>query len=877
DQFEQWLHAKREEEHTELVDSLRQCDGIRIQCVVMVRDDFWMAATRFMRALEVRLVEGQNSGAVDLFPIRHAEKVLTAFGRAFGALPDGTTELTSDQKHFVEQAVLGISQEGKVISVRLALFAEMMKAKTWTPASLKTVGGTAGVGVTFLEETFSQANAPPEHRYHQKAARAVLKSLLPESGTDIKGHMRSQHELLEASGYAQRPREFEDLLRILDAELRLITPTDAEGKSDGEIESTGEPVGVSPRVFSTRFFQLTHDYLVPSLRDWLTRKQKETRRGRAELQLAERAALWQAKPENRHLPSWWEYLTAVTLVPQKNWTPTQQKMLRKAGRVHAVRWGSALAILLLIGIGIWNVVSAERHVSLARSVSTAVDTVQNTHGVFVPAAIKDLKQLPADIVVAELQRRIADADALQKLGLAYALANYGSVDVEFLCTQIERASADEVDNLVIAFGKERERSLTAIQTLAGRAEAEQSWRLKTRAAVVALHLEDDRLAADMCRIDDRPDPVQRTLFIDEFAVWHGDLARLATRNSPSQTDAALRSGICLAVGSVPLEKVSESERTAWQPAFAEWYTSAVDSGTHSAAGWALRQWGVELPALPSEAQPTDGRQWFVNSLGMTLLRMAPGQFERVPGQDGRIDDETREAKPYTVTLERAFFLCDREISVGQFQQFVNDASYPDEEKPANWRGVLRKVSPTPDHPAQLVSWYDAVLFCNWLSHKEGRTPCYERTGKKEKGVYDEKKKHDAWRLVPKGTGYRLPTEAEWEYACRAGTTTDFSSGDDAELLRRFATFSKGTTSSAAPCASKLPNGWGLFDTHGNVSEWCDYKDDLWGAPEGPRRAYRGGNWKEPARGCKSVDRDMIDASDRDYYWGFRLCLSPSDK
>ncbi len=88
DQFEQWLHAKKEEENTELVQALRQCDGGRVQCIVMVRDDFWMAATRFMRDLEVRLVEAQNSAAVDLFPIRHAEKVLAAFGRAFGTLPD---------------------------------------------------------------------------------------------------------------------------------------------------------------------------------------------------------------------------------------------------------------------------------------------------------------------------------------------------------------------------------------------------------------------------------------------------------------------------------------------------------------------------------------------------------------------------------------------------------------------------------------------------------------------------------------------------------------------------------------------------------------------------------------------------------------------
>src|ERR1019366_8670320 len=163
DQFEQWLHAKKEEQDTELVRALRQCDSGRVQCIFMVRDDFWMAATRFMRELEVRLLEGQNSAAVDLFPIRHAEKVLAAFGRAFGVLPDASTDTSKDQKQFLEQAVSGLAQEGKVICVRLALFAEMMKGKTWTPATLKEVGGTEGVGVTFLEETFSTATAPPEH------------------------------------------------------------------------------------------------------------------------------------------------------------------------------------------------------------------------------------------------------------------------------------------------------------------------------------------------------------------------------------------------------------------------------------------------------------------------------------------------------------------------------------------------------------------------------------------------------------------------------------------------------------------------------------------------------------------------------------------
>ena len=275
--------------------------------------------------------------------------MLAAFGRAFGKLPEDRGETSKDRKEFLKQAVSGLAQEGKVICVRLAVFAEMMKGKTWTPATLKEVGGTEGVGVAFLEETFSAATAPPEHRIHQKAARGVLKALLPESGTDIKGHMRSYAELLEASGYGNRPSEFDDLTRILDSELRLITPTDPEGVAGGEwwvAEETETVAGgggwrdelPSPATHhpppATRYFQLTHDYLVPSLRDWLTCKQRELCRGRAELRFAERTALWHAKPENQYLPSWWEYLTAVWLVPAKNRTAVQQAMLRTAGRIH---------------------------------------------------------------------------------------------------------------------------------------------------------------------------------------------------------------------------------------------------------------------------------------------------------------------------------------------------------------------------------------------------------------------------------------------------------------------------------------------------------------------------------------------------------------
>ena len=352
DQFEQWLHASKEEQNTDLVQALRQCDGGRVQCIVMVRDDFWLAVSRFGMQLEVDFVPGHNMALTDLFDLDHARKVMAAFGRAFGRLPDQISETTREQKDFVNQAVAGLAEEGKVICVRLALFAEMMKGKDWTPTTLKQVGGTKGVGVTFLEETFSAQTAVPRHRLHQKAARSVLKDLLPDSGTDIKGTMRSHAELLEASGYGNRPKDFDDLIRILDSEIRLITPTDPEGKDADDDSVTQTEAG-------QKYFQLTHDYLVHSLRDWLTRKQKETRKGRAELKLFDTSVIWNGKPENRFLPSWWEHLT-IRLLTDKN--EVDRTAAEDDGQSGASAWDSLRSGSCSVGRrGFWRCHHSQQH------------------------------------------------------------------------------------------------------------------------------------------------------------------------------------------------------------------------------------------------------------------------------------------------------------------------------------------------------------------------------------------------------------------------------------------------------------------------------------------------------------------------------------
>ena len=540
DQFEQWLHARRGDDNTELVAALRHCDGEHLQAVVMVRDDFWLAVTRFMDELEIELLKGQNTALVDLFDMRHARKVLTAFGTAYGSLPERTREISRDQDAFLDQAITELAQDGKVISVRLALFAEMVKGKSWTPAAFRDVGGAQGVGVAFLEETFSSPQANPKHRLHQKAAQAVLKALLPETGTEIKGQMRAEAELQETAGYTERPREFADLIHILDGELRLITPTDPEGVAGDGWGVAGEEVGVAgdgwgvageevgvagdgwgvtggeggvagqgwrkggedsddraelptvggvavrhgtggevlsgdeglpkggavwadksdptvggvdpgehrrrtgegahqgipqssehcPRIAdgagnapdaepagriaatggtrelvgadrshqpnvqrpaqspgepprqvtatnpathhpppTTRYYQLTHDYLVHSLRDWLTRKQRETRRGRAALRLAERSAIWNAKPENRRLPSALEWANIRALSRKRDWTETERRMMARAGRFHGLRalgLAAAAVVLAAAGLNIRNRVVEANQATAAR-------------------------------------------------------------------------------------------------------------------------------------------------------------------------------------------------------------------------------------------------------------------------------------------------------------------------------------------------------------------------------------------------------------------------------------------------------------------------------------------------------------------------------
>ncbi len=205
-------------------------------------------------------------------------------------------------------------------------------------------------------------------------------------------------------------------------------------------------------------------------------------------------------------------------------------------------------------------------------------------------------------------------------------------------------------------------------------------------------------------------------------------------------------------------------------------------------------------------------------------------------------------------ITRSFYLGIYEVTQGQFEAVMGG-------NPSKFKGIAK--------PVENVSWLDAVRFCNLLSEREGLKSFYEISGNTVQ-VTD-------WD----GEGFRLPTEAEWEYACRAGAATRYSCGDDVTRLGEFSWHDANSDRTTHEVGQRHANGFGLHDMHGNVCEWCGdsyvadyYKESPMDDPRGPSQAairvFRGGGWDYFPRYCRSARRDGRTPDYRDYDLGFRL-------
>jgi len=253
----------------------------------------------------------------------------------------------------------------------------------------------------------------------------------------------------------------------------------------------------------------------------------------------------------------------------------------------------------------------------------------------------------------------------------------------------------------------------------------------------------------------------------------------------------------------------------------------------------------EVAGSPGAGLPT-----IRNSIGMQLAMIPAGEF--LMGSD--VTDRSLangEIPQHRVRITNPFYLGIHEGTQGQFRLFTEESGHMDDA--TEWR----REFPTEnrDHPAVLVSWQDAEAFCKWLSTRDGRT-------------------------------YRLPIEAEWEYACRAGRTGRYGFDEATEDLENCAWYDGNSRRSAHPVGRKEPNRWGLYDMHGNVAEWCaDWwdagyyaktpLDDPTGPPSGTFRVLRGGSWYDNATMCRAAYRGRGLPSSRYDLQGFRVASVPA--
>jgi formylglycine-generating enzyme required for sulfatase activity len=352
----------------------------------------------------------------------------------------------------------------------------------------------------------------------------------------------------------------------------------------------------------------------------------------------------------------------------------------------------------------------------------------------------------------------------------------------------------------------------------------------------------------------------------------------------------------LCLGEFGTGQLSTGER---QPLIAKLlalYRNDPDPGLHGAVEWVLRQkgWDQEDTLLEIDGKlqvnekqlqvlkATDKRQWYVNTEGQTFAILnadKPFRMGSPIGEPGREKDEVSHQQ----RIGRTFAIGCKEVTKSQFRHFQE--TNPDLRKQYDGlKDDIEQYARTDDSPQVDVDWYDAAWYCNWLS-KVDEIPkeqwCYEPN---DQGKYAEGMKHATDYL--RRSGYRLPTEAEWEYACRSGSDTSRHYGSSVKLLQEYAWFQDNSDNRAWPVGMKKPNDYGLFDMHGNAWQWCDgisakyvagsdgFALDDSGTPDEVRdkvrRELRGGSFLNLASFVRSAYRNSLMPTNRNSHLGFRV-------
>jgi formylglycine-generating enzyme required for sulfatase activity len=390
-----------------------------------------------------------------------------------------------------------------------------------------------------------------------------------------------------------------------------------------------------------------------------------------------------------------------------------------------------------------------------------------------------------------------------------------------------------------------------------------------------------------------PDPRVRSELIHRLAPLGADAGAIV-RRLDAEPDLSSRRALLLALGEFGPRDLPAAAREKLLPKLQLIYCEDADPGLHAAAEWLLRTWQQDAwirhvndewaEDAGSRTQRENGirsrlakdgnrapPQWYVNGQAQTYV-VLPGPIEFRMGSPatevGRLESEVT----HTRRIGRTFAIAAKSVTIAEYRRLTKDVYE-----------IGEKYTRYPDLPVVVVSWYMAAKYCNLLSQAEGISEsqwCYET----DAGGNVTKLKANYLAL----SGYRLPTEAEVEYATRAGATTSRYFGESDELLRHYAWYTKSSGDSLQRVGSKKPNDFGLFDAHGNCFTWCqdplaDYPRSGGGIAVEDRelppdqlaisgtvsRALRGGAYHYQSASLRSASRNGYVPGSRHDSFGFR--------